>query len=289
MKKSKLLKKTIESIDRQFIGSALEKLKFKIAFYSHYFFKAVGTGNSVKFPKAKFGFQNVILEARPDTIDFWACLESYEPDLTYFLMDVVKKKKGTFIDVGGHIGRFTTLMAKNEWDVITFEPLDMNYQAILNNLQLNHCSDRAKIYKAGLGDANSTETIYFNPHELGEASLVHSNKRSDMDLVKILKFDDFMQDKKFSGFCVVKIDIEGNEEKAVEGMKNFISENNPLLIIELWGTSKSLIPFLESLGYKRLHVFWYIDSAHGKYMDEMKKFYRLTNMHFDHKGELIRK
>ncbi|MDO5614633.1 MAG: hypothetical protein Q4G16_00460 [Cruoricaptor ignavus] len=109
-KKIEHLSVTVKSIKEQIISG---KFWFLLSFYSHYILKIFGLKNIIPFPAAKFRYQNIVLQTRKETIDFWACLENYEPDLTYFLMNVLKGKKFNFIDVGGHIGRFTVLMAKN--------------------------------------------------------------------------------------------------------------------------------------------------------------------------------
>lgn len=288
-KKIQIFKNAIKSLNKQFIGSRKDRGLFVLTFYSHYIFKNLGLKNPVKFPAAQFNYQNIVLNTRPNTIDFWACLESYEPDLTYFLMEVIKEKRGTFIDVGGHIGRFTTLMAKNNWEVITFEPMKSNHQALVNNLIENDCAQNAEVFNIGLGDVNKKQTIYFNPQEMGESSLVDTNNKTNQDEIQIVKFDDFMHGRTFHDVCVVKIDIEGNEERAIEGMKEFINNNKPLMVIELWNAhSKNLIPYLESMGYTRLHIFWYIKSKHTVYMDEMKALYNRSQMFFTENGNLIR-
>lgn len=280
MKKAKLLKATVKSIDAQIID---KKKRFLSSFYFHYFFKLFNVKNPVSFPEAKFNFQNIILNTRKNTIDFWACLESYEPDLTYFLMNVLKDSKGTFIDVGGHIGRFTVLTAKNDWRVITFEPVKSNYEMILKNLEENNCSDLATVYNYGLGDKNQKQTIFYNSSELGESSVVMTEDKKESSEIEIVDFDNFISSKDFKEICVVKIDIEGNEEKAINGMKDFIANQKPLLILELWEeNSKDVTEFLHSLGYKKLHIFWFIESKHGYYMEEMYKFYNKHTLRYDY-------
>ena len=120
MTKKQHLRKTVRSIKSQFVGTGYEQKYFLAAFYNHYIFKALGLSGIIKFPKAQFKYQDVLLETRPDTIDFWATLESYEPDLTLFLTEYVNGEQGTFIDVGAHIGRFSTLMAKKKLECYFF-------------------------------------------------------------------------------------------------------------------------------------------------------------------------
>lgn len=282
MSKFQYLKETLRSVDNQILEN---KTKFKIAFFNHYLIKnTIGSGVFFKFPASKFRYKDVVIQTRRNTIDFWVCLESYEPDLTFFLTSVLKDSKGTFIDVGGHIGRYTTLMAKRKWSVHTFEPIKINYDVIISNLKLNECEQYANVHNLGLGNAESTETIYFNPKEMGEASLIKQNSQNYEDQIKIVRFDDFMQTNQFDDLTVVKIDVEGHEEGVIRGMTNFIEKNKPLLVIELWSeNSKSLTKILKSLGYKNLHIFWFIEEKHQKYLDKMYKLYNQKTLRYDYK------
>lgn len=280
MNKFHLLKKTTSSISNQILTN---KSSFFISFYSHYIFKSFNTKNPIKFPKSKFKYQNIELLTRENTIDFWACLETYEPDLTYFLIEVLKNKKGTFIDVGGHIGRFTVLMAKNNWNVLTFEPVLSNYNMILNNLKHNNCSENVKIMNCGLGDINQSQTIYFNSSELGESSVIESKDKKEKLDIEIISFDSIYKNFKLDELCVVKIDIEGNEEKALIGMKDFIANHKPLLILELWEDNfKNVKQFLKENGYKRLHIFWFIEEKHTDLIEQMYNLYNKSTIIYNY-------
>lgn len=277
------LQQTVQSIKEQFVGSEAERKKFLSAFYNHYIFKKIHLPSLIKFPAAKFRYQNIVLETRPETIDFWATLESYEPDLTHFLTTVTGEAKGTFVDVGAHIGRFSTLMAKQNWQVISFEPLKTNFLALEKNLQNNGLTGNAQIFNVGLGDQPSEKTIYFNKMELGEAT-VNQREGDSKDSIKILRFDDIAQDFSFRDLCIVKVDVEGFEEQVLSGMEEFVKREKPLFVIELWEEkSANLVKFLKSQGYKRLHIFWFVEEKHQQYIDKMYSMYNRHKLVYDYK------
>lgn len=276
------LKQTVKSIKDQFVGTEAEKKKFLTAFYNHYIFKKLNLPALVKFPAAKFKYQNVVLETRAETIDFWATLESYEPDLTHFLTSVIGEAKGSFIDVGAHIGRFSTLMAKQQWQVISFEPLKTNFEALEKNLKSNGSSENAQIINAGLGDQSTDKTIYFNKMELGEAS-VYPREGDSKDFIRILRFDDIADQFTFRPVCVVKVDVEGFETNVLSGMQEFVKKEKPLFVIELWEEkSANLVKFLKSQGYKRLHIFWFIEEKHQEYIEKMYQMYNRYQLVYDY-------
>ena len=276
------LKKTVKSIKKQFVGDRRSRRRFLAAFYNHYISKNLNLPVFIKFPKAQFKYQNVTLETRPNTIDFWATLESYEPDLTQFLTEFLNNEKGTFIDVGAHIGRFSTLMAKQGWKVISFEPLKSNFLALENNLKVNNTHGNVRIFNAGLGSKSGNHTIYFNSLELGEASVSEKNGDSK-DAVQILRFDDLYKDFNISDFCIVKVDVEGYEEQVLEGMHDFVKIHKPLFVIELWAEkSPKLVEFLKSQGYKRLHILWLIEEKHNPYITQMYARYNRYHLNYDY-------
>src|SRR5690606_25141174 len=124
--------------------------------------------------------------------------------------------------------------AKREWNVITFEPIKINYDVIISNLKLNNCEQFARVNNVGLGNKEAIETIYFNPKEMGEASLIKQETQNSESQIEIVRFDDYMQINQFDELCIVKIDVEGHEEGVARGMLNFIESNKPILVIELW-------------------------------------------------------
>lgn len=283
MKKYKYLKKTLSHINKQLIGNSSSKIHFLAAFFNHYILKEIGFNSFIKFPKAHFHYESVKLRTRENTLDFWTCLESYEPDLTYFLVKVMAQKKGTFIDVGAYIGRYTVLMAKQEWNVISFEPVKINFEALQSNLKLNNCEQFADLHNVGLGDSSSSLTIYYNKKELSEASLTRNKSHDGSDKIPIVKLDDYMKNFTPEELCVVKIDVEGHEKKVIAGMLEFIKTHQPLLVIEVWEENcQTLVSSLKSMGYKRLHIFWFVESKHAAYMEQMYNLYNNKVLRYEY-------
>ena len=102
--------------------------------------------------------------------------------------------------------------------------------------------------------------------------------------IEIVSFDSFIDYKDFDELCFVKIDIEGNEENAVMGMLEFIKEKKPILMLELWEYNQQKVTdILKSFGYKRLHVFWFIEEKHKEYMDKMYQLYNSHGLVYDYK------
>ncbi|MBP3839459.1 MAG: FkbM family methyltransferase, partial [Chryseobacterium sp.] len=117
---------------------------------------------------------------------------------------------------------------------------------------------------------------------LGEASVSEKNGDSK-DEVKILRFDDLYQDFEIENLCIVKVDVEGYEEEVLEGMHEFVSKHKPLFVIELWAEkSPKLVEFLKSQGYKRLHIFWFVEEKHNPYISQMYERYNRYHLNYDY-------
>ena len=68
------------------------------------------------------------------------------------------------------------------------------------------------------------------------------------------------------------------------GMLEFIKEKRPILMLELWEYNQQKVTdILKSIGYKRLHVFWFIEEKHKEYMDKMYQFYNSHGLVYDYK------
>lgn len=93
MTKTEHLKKAVRSIRKQFIGNRAQIAHFLAAFFSHYLLKPFGLQGFIAFPKTRFNYQNVILETRSDTIDFWTTLETYVRHHTCFLETFINEEK----------------------------------------------------------------------------------------------------------------------------------------------------------------------------------------------------
>ena len=55
-------------------------------------------------------------------------------------------------------------------------------------------------------------------------------------------------------------------------------------MLELWEYNQQKVTdILKSFGYKRLHVFWFIEEKHKEYMDKMYQLYNSHSLVYDYK------
>ena len=160
-------------------------------------------------------------------------------------------KQGTLaIDIGGHIGTHTLSLSRlvgPRGKVHVFEPQAKLFTELVLNMDLNSCQN-VIFHRKALGDKK--DIIEMNPTNKENEGNTLVGKGGDK--VQMEKLDDLQ----LTNISLIKIDVEGLEEKVIEGAMQTISTQKPVLIIEIWSDEKVLdkIQKIESLGYKAYNL-----------------------------------
>ena len=138
------------------------------------------------------------------------------------------KEKRRFLDIGANIGIYSFHFKKIFKSVDAFEPLkEISYR-------LKHFENESlKVHNCALSNKRGEFQIYI-PHLSGKAvaSLASLEKRDgDCEIrnVKVEKIDNY----DFDDVDLIKIDVEGHEEYVIQGARNVIKRNMPILIVEI--------------------------------------------------------
>ena len=152
-----------------------------------------------------------------------------------------------FFDVGSNIGYFA-LPISQYVRTTCFEPYPLNYNTLKKNISLNPHRNIVSL-PVGLSDACGEIEIHLLNEQgnFGLATMsppVEGNKTTT-EVVDTVVFDkNFAFDNKRLLF---KIDVEGHELKALEGMKATLAKNLCCIYVE---TEEHKVPeFLKHLGY----------------------------------------
>ena len=151
-----------------------------------------------------------------------------------------------FVDAGANIGVFTLLAARLVGDggrVDAFEPEPHNRGRLVDHLRINHVGQWVRVHEAALADAAGEAWIHF----LGEAAGGESGANhgcstlypgptaansgaagADATRVRTVRLDDVLQGTRPR---LIKMDIEGAEAAAVEGMAGLLTTDSPPTII----------------------------------------------------------
>lgn len=147
-----------------------------------------------------------------------------------------------FIDIGANLGYYSLLAASQcpNSKIYSFEPDLKNFQLFSSSITYNQFQDRIQAYCLAVGSENKIITI----SDLGNNS--NSGARFTGDNKEVLRpyihgenpyfreveavqLDSFLPDFKID---LVKIDIEGYEPFAIQGMFNIIKQNKPIIFLE---------------------------------------------------------
>jgi len=184
---------------------------------------------------------------------FWQN-EFYEPEETALIKQLVKPD-WICMDIGANIGYFTILMAKQCKFVYAFEPELSNVKLWLDNIGLNDLIPKTTIYSEAVGDKNGTMPLYLCPTNNGMHRLYKSKWCSDKTdtYVYTTQLDDY----KFSKIDFIKMDIEGAEYGALNGMVELLIKDHPTIMMEFHPMSikeyginpEKVHEFITRLGY----------------------------------------
>ena len=184
----------------------------------------------------------------------------YEPFSTKIWAHYSKNKKNIIIDIGSHTGAYTlTSLACGAKNVVSFEPYFMNFSRQLMNIRGNGFNTE-KIFMLGIGDANRTEVLSVSTSldYLSTGGKIGARTGSMNFPVNIVAIDNFFE-LQIHKIDMIKIDVEGYEDKVLSGAKRTIEKNLPILFFECLSNEIGDLVYkqLKPLGYK----FWEIDDS----------------------------
>ena len=162
---------------------------------------------------------------------------------------------GTLIDVGANVGSVSLLLADTIEDAILFEPNPVAAARARENLARNQLS--FKVYELALSDSNGE--IRFESHgaveSVGHVVVNPVSSQSATRMVPCITFDEFLRQHGDPDFPVslVKIDVEGHENWVLRGMRQFLAEKRPPLVMFEYLQRTNLeqtISIFEGVGYR---------------------------------------
>ena len=189
--------------------------------------------------------------------EFRGVSEVYEPDVWHNLMSNVLVGDNV-VDVGSYIGLYSIAIAKrvtNSGKVFAFEPDPKNFQSLTSHVALNQVTEIVEPINMAVADKSSV--IHFQSERDSQSS-ISTTATGNTISVNCTSLDKYFPNTKIE---LLKIDVEGWEEKVLEGASLLLSDKNRsprLIYIEVhpfaWkevGTSwDSLINLLSKYNYK---------------------------------------
>ncbi len=150
----------------------------------------------------------------------------------YFDLDVIQAgKEEVFVDLGAYTGD-TILDYLNQYGVNQYQSIycyeitDKSFDILKKNL-----SYYPNIHFLKKAVSNQKGTLYFQKSIVDDsANMIAEDKESEGDIIEAVTLDDDIEEK----ISLIKMDIEGSEEKAILGAKRHIVEEHPKLLISVY-------------------------------------------------------
>ncbi len=164
---------------------------------------------------------------------------AFEKPLLFFLRDArlqLAPEAAVFVDVGANVGQHTLFMAAHQCHVHAFEPFDRVRSQLLQQIEKNSLH-AVQVHAVGLSNANTRLPFYAptgNNVGIGsfDAATVSKGNVAIGELA-LVRGDDFFKDLKLEHIDILKMDVEGFEKPALEGLRETLERTRPLLVCEM--------------------------------------------------------
>ncbi|MBP3791491.1 MAG: FkbM family methyltransferase [Methanobrevibacter sp.] len=168
-------------------------------------------------------------------------------------LDYLKDKD--IIDAGAFTGDTSLPLSKlTNANVYAFEPFDESYELLNKNINDNDIKNIVPVKKS-LGNIDGTRSLYLAGQNVQGITSDADFREYDVELkVDEAKIDTFVKENNLNvGFIIV--DVEGAELDLLEGAKNTIITQKPILTISIYHRMKDfaeIIPWIANLdlGYE---------------------------------------
>lgn len=153
---------------------------------------------------------------------------------------------GWFLDVGAHIGKYSVKMAAAGRQVVAVEANPATAETLCKNMALNRLT--MELHAVAAWDSTTTLRLDEPWKESGSTKVLE-----DEGEIPARPLDQVLPPRDYS---LVKIDVEGVEDRVLYGMASTIERCSPSFVIE---THDHLVPgvlartetFLDQRGYRR--------------------------------------
>ena len=202
---------------------------------------------------------------------FWQGFENYERE-SMQVFEALIRKADTFLDVGANTGIFTmAARAFNErLDIHSFEPVPGIFEKLERMLVLNNMHAGVHTAMIAVSNVNGQTEFHVPDDNMSSGSLNPDGAHhlhGQVVHVACSTLDSYAENHNLRKIDVIKIDVEGFEDKVLEGGRKLLERDHPTMICEcLPGCNAAAMEsLLNSYGYslylltddgpeKKLHI-----------------------------------
>jgi len=164
---------------------------------------------------------------------------AFEKPLLFFLRDALaamQQSDSVFVDIGANIGQHSLFMSKLATYVHAFEPFAKVRDRLLNQINANQLSN-ITVHPLGLSNENA-RLPFFAPTGSNEgigSFDASSTSKGNVSIgeLELVRGDDYFSKSGIARIDILKMDVEGFEKLALEGLRETLSRTRPLLVCEI--------------------------------------------------------
>jgi len=216
-------------------GLLTEPLAVSSYLSSGVFFYAPATGTAFEKETEGFVYIGVTGNYIDDRVYSYGLYE--RPEL-YALRDILTTlhdDRGVFLDIGANVGQHSLFMAQHAGTVHAVEPFPLVLKRFDEMLTRNGF-DNVVVHRVGFSNEPGSLPFFAPPDDnLGTGSFDgsfrdYNTRATELPLVV---GDDWLEAKSIDQIDLIKVDIEGFERYALEGLQRTLTASRPVIAMEL--------------------------------------------------------
>ena len=181
------------------------------------------------------------------------------------LMSKICSTGKVVVDIGAHVGLYTAIAGLGvgpSGRVFALEPDPVSFNYLQQTVKANKLAN-IQLVQAAASNKNDRSQLFASSTNRGDTRMYNNNNADCVIQVETLKLDDYFDTQKISTIDIIKMDIQGFEGHAIEGMKEIIRRSPRLIILmEFWPTGLTsagtdpieLLQQLENMGLKLYEI-----------------------------------
>ena len=189
---------------------------------------------------------------------YWRGVDAWESATIRTFRRLVRHAN-SFMDIGANSGVYTVLAAAERPDIRcdSFEPVPHIYERLCEHIRLNHCEDRCKAHNVALSDFVGTAKFHVPFVDFPSSSSLNPTGfrgiHGRLIDVPVKTVDDVVAERKID---LIKIDVEGFEDRVLQGMGSLLERSRPVMIVECVpdGPYRKVAEMLSPLNYQFFHI-----------------------------------
>ena len=178
----------------------------------------------------------VMLNTNDPVVSGALTLGVYEKLETELLRDLLRPGM-TVIDIGANVGYYTLIACSHVGDagrVIAFEPDPENFSFLEQTVSANSFTN-VSLECLGISDQTGAAELFLSSDNKGDHRIYRFSPRQEAVTISLVTLDSYIKAHAVQSIDLIKMDIQGAEGKALQGMQETLKAQKTLtLITEFW-------------------------------------------------------